>query len=78
MASNPTDMPLKPCPIERYRATWSQKTKGHIEKEISSMRKYMQRHSSAYAWHGSDMTPPRAIADGDKLNILRELLEENI
>lgn len=65
-----------PTPWEKYKAAWSTKTLNQVQKEEQSMRKFMQRHSSAYAWHGSDMTPPNTLADGDKLSCLREILSE--
>ena len=59
-----------------YREYWQQKNKNQIEKELLSWRKYIDKHSQAYAWHGSGMTPPGSIADGDKVSILKEILEE--
>lgn len=35
----------------------------------------MQRHTTAYSWHGKSMTPPDSLADGDKLSALRDALE---
>lgn len=60
---------------EEYRDKWAKKTAKQIEKEIKSMRAYMQRHSQAYAWHGKDITPPGSLADGDKLCALRDALK---
>ena len=59
---------------ENFHTYWARKTVKQIEKEIQSWRKYMQKHSAAYAWHGKDITPPGELADGDKLCILREIL----
>lgn len=56
---------------EDYKKYWDKKTDKQIEKEIISWRKYMDRYSSAYSWHGSSMTPPGELADGDKLCILK-------
>lgn len=60
---------------DRYRDHWSAKTIKQIEREIESMRRYMQKHNSAYEWHGKAMTAPGSLADGDKLSALREALE---
>lgn len=60
--------------VDEYRDLWLRKTVKQIECEIESMRKYMQRHSQAYAWHGKNMTAPGSLADGDKLLALREAL----
>lgn len=59
---------------EQYRDLWAAKTIKQIEREIESMRAYMQRHTQAYAWHGKNMTPPGSLADGDRLMALREAL----
>lgn len=59
---------------ERYKSCWAKKTPKQVEREISSMRKYMAKHSRSYEWHGTNMTPPGSLADGDKLNALREIL----
>lgn len=63
---------------EIYRAAWENKTAKQIEKEILSWRKYMDKHGAAYAWHGSGMTPPGSLADGDKISILKDILKEKI
>lgn len=60
---------------EEYRDLWAAKTVRQIEREIESWRKYMQRHTRAYAWHGSSMTPPGELSDGDKLCALRDALK---
>jgi len=59
---------------ERYREIWEQKTNKQIEKEIKSWHTYMSKHNSAYEWHGKNITPPGELADGDKLLILKEIL----
>lgn len=59
---------------EEYRDLWARKTVKQIEREIESMRRYMQRHNAAYNWHGKSMTPTGSLADGDRLNALREAL----
>jgi len=59
---------------DQYRDLWASKTAKQIEREIESMRRYMQRHNAAYNWHGKSMTPPGSLADGDRLNALREAL----
>lgn len=60
---------------DKYRDYWSARTVKQIEREIESMRRYMQRHNAAYVWHGNAMTAPGSLADGDKLSALREALE---
>lgn len=60
---------------DEYRDRWAKKTAKQIEREIASMRAYMQRHSRAYAWHGKGITPPGSLSDGDKLCALRDALE---
>lgn len=59
---------------EQFRDMWARKTVKQIEREIESMRRYMQRHNTAYEWHGKNMTPPGSLADGDKLSALRDAL----
>lgn len=61
---------------ETYKATWAEKSTSKVLKELSSMRKYVQKHTAAYAWHGAGMTPPGVCADGDKITALREILAE--
>jgi hypothetical protein len=60
---------------EEFRDSWAAHTVKQIELEIESWRRYMQKHRKAYAWHGAGMTAPGALADGDKLNALRDALE---
>ena len=59
---------------DEYRDMWAKKTTKQIEREIESMRKYMQRHNAAYNWHGRSMTAPGSMADGDRLSALRAAL----
>lgn len=59
---------------DEYRDMWAKKTAKQIEREIESMRRYMQRYNAAYNWHGKNMTAPGEMADGDRLNALREAL----
>lgn len=54
-----------------YRARWESKTTHQIKKEIKSWRSYMQKHSGSYGWIE---TNPNELSDGDKLNILRDIL----
>lgn len=61
--------------IEKYRAIWSAKTVRQIEKEIESMRRYMQRNDRAYSWHGAQHAPGE-MSDGDRLVTLQCALEE--
>jgi len=62
-------------PFERYKATWAKKTTVQVEREAASMRRYMVRNSSAYAWHGANV-PPGSLGDGDKLLALQEIIRE--
>lgn len=71
-----SDAHLLPDKYEAYKDQWRGKTTKQIEREIESWRRYMQKHTKAYAWHGGNMTPPSELADGDKLNALREILDE--
>lgn len=63
-------------PYETFKATWRPKTVAQIERELASWRRRVAKHSAAYAWHGRGITPPHALADGDKITALRELLTE--
>lgn len=60
---------------KRYLAAWNAKTTKQVEKELTSMRKYVQKHSAHYSWHGANV-PPGGIADGDKILILSEILRD--
>lgn len=60
---------------DKYRAHWAAKTHKQVQKELDAMRKYVQRHSRSYAWHGRNSLAPGSLADGDKINILREILQ---
>ena len=59
----------------RYLRNWNSKTTKQVERELASMRKYVQKHSAHYAWHGANV-PPGGIADGDKILILIEILRD--
>ena len=61
---------------DRYRAHWSAKTPKQVQRELDSMRRYVQRNSSSYAWHGANNAAPGSLTDGDKINILREILRD--
>lgn len=65
-------------PYEVYKATWRDKTSLQITRELDSWRRRIDRHSSAYALHGKDMTPPGTLADGDKVSALKEVLAERV
>ncbi len=54
-----------------YRERWESKTTHQIKREIKSWRSYMQKHSGSYGWIE---TNPNELSDGDKLNILRDIL----
>jgi len=58
----------------KYRLYWEKKTASQIKKEIKSWEKYFNKHGQAYAFHGADITPPNTLADGDKVLILKEIL----
>ncbi len=62
-------------PFTAYKATWTKKTTVQVEHEAASMRRYMARNSSAYAWHGANV-PPGSLGDGDKLLALQEIIRE--
>lgn len=55
---------------EEYRALWRRKGKKAIEKEVSSLRAYMQRYSDGFA----QISAPDELSDGDRLMALREEL----
>lgn len=59
---------------EKYKELWIKKTKRQVEKEIESMRKYIQKHASSYAFHGNQ-TNPEEMTDGQRLSALKEVLE---
>lgn len=59
----------------RYLRAWNAKTTKQVGRELASMRRYVQRNSSHYSWHGANV-PPGGIADGDKVLILCEILKE--
>lgn len=61
---------------EIFRKIWESKTVKQIQKELASWQKYMNKHGQAYAWHGAGMTPPNHLGDGDKVMILKEILNE--
>lgn len=61
---------------EIFKKCWESKTTKQIQKEIESWRKRIDKHGQAYAWHGANMTPPNHLADGDKVMILKEILNE--
>lgn len=63
-------------PFDAYKDRCAEKTSKQVAKELKSMRAYVQRHSAAYHWHGTGITPPGVCADGDKISALREILEE--
>lgn len=61
--------------FDEYKDIWSKRTKKQIEKELKSMQAYVNKHGASYWWHGSGITPPGSISDGDKISALKELLE---
>lgn len=61
---------------DNYRSFWQKKTSSQIKQEIKSWQRYFDKHGQAYNLHGSDMTAPNTLADGDKVLILREILNE--
>ncbi len=60
---------------QNYYNVWSKKPKNLIEKEIKSWQRYFDKHGQAYSFHGADMTPPNTLSDGDKIVILKEILQ---
>lgn len=62
---------------ESYKEYWAKKTRKQVEKELASWEKYVNKHSLAYSWHGKAMTPPGALADGDKITALKEILRDS-
>jgi hypothetical protein len=63
---------------KRYRSFWEKKTYHQIQNEVDSMHKYMNKHNSAYHWHGANSTSPDEMADGDRMLVLRELLSKKL
>ena len=59
---------------DNYRSYWEKKTSSQIKQEIKSWQIYFNKHGQAYAFHGSDITAPNTLADGDKILILKEIL----
>lgn len=59
---------------QKFFKSWKDKTVKQIEKELKSWRKYMDKHNAAYTIIGGAMTPPNSLADGDKVAILRDIL----
>lgn len=55
---------------EEYRALWRKKGKKAIEKEIASLRSYMQRYQDGFA----QISAPDELSDGNRLMALREEL----
>ena len=63
-------------PQDLYKIQWSMETTRKIESHLAGMHRYVQKHSAAYAWHGANMTAPTSLSDGDKICILKEILQE--
>jgi len=59
-----------------YHDYWNARPTAQIKKELASWRKYIDSHSGAYDWHGKGITPSGCLADGDKVEILRNLLKD--
>lgn len=55
---------------EEYRALWRKNGKIAIEREVSSLRAYMQRYSDGFR----QISAPDELSDGDRLMALREEL----
>lgn len=70
-----TNNELKQIQEDNFVKVWSKKTIRQIEKELLTWSKYMAKHSQSYAFHGADITHPSTLADGDKVALLREILE---
>lgn len=63
-------------PAEKYASTWRSKTTKQIEREIESWRRHFQKHNAGYGFTSAAIAAPGALADGDRMNILREILAE--
>ena len=63
-------------PAEKYASIWSRKTIKQIEREIESWRRHFQKHNAGYGFTSAAIAAPGALADGDRMNILREILAE--
>ena len=61
---------------EQYKNLWRNKTIVRIEKEIESWRRHFQKHDAGYGFTSGSVAAPDELADGDRFNILRELLQE--
>lgn len=55
---------------DEYRSLWRKKGERAIEKEVGSLRVYMQRHSDGFA----QISAPDELSDGDRLMALCEEL----
>lgn len=58
-----------------FRICWEKRAPAQVEREIESMRRHMQKHAGHYAFHGRTAHPDE-LTDGDRLRILREILED--
>lgn len=58
-----------------FRDIWGARTVKQIEGEIKSWQRYMEKNLQSYVWHGKSSTPPDELPDGDKVRILREILQ---
>jgi hypothetical protein len=63
-------------PAEKYASMWRRKTIKQIEREIESWRRHFQKHNAGYGFTSAAIAAPGALADGDRMNILREILAE--
>lgn len=60
---------------ERYTSIWEKKTLKQLEKEVNSLREYMKKHDSHYAFHGKALSPEE-LSDGGRLLILLDIMQE--
>lgn len=59
---------------DAYEKLWSSKTKAQVEKELASYRKYLSRHKDSFFKESA----PSELSDGDRITILREILDGNL
>jgi hypothetical protein len=62
---------------EQFIAFWSSKSVKALAKEAESWRKHFQKHNDGYGFKGCNrLTPPGEMSDGERYNILRDLIAE--
>lgn len=58
-----------------FREKWSKKSAKIIKKEIDSYQRYFEKNIQSYEWHGRYQQHPDELSDGDRIRILKEILE---